>query len=82
MPCEPFQNIGRRVRARTTLPLAIPCGYMNTNHGYFPDSENVGGNEYMSAHHRYTKFRAPFRRPAGDVLADAGAALLNHFAQP
>jgi len=80
MPCEPFQNIGRLVRARTTLPLAIPCGYMNTNHGYFPDSENVGDNEYMSAHHRYTKFRAPFRRPAGDVLADAGAELLNRFA--
>jgi hypothetical protein len=82
MPCEPFQNIGRLVRGRTTLPLAIPCGYMNTNHGYFPDSENVGGNEYMSAHHRYTKFRAPFRRPAGDVLAFAGVDMLNGFAQP
>lgn len=81
LPCEPFQNIGRRIRAGSELPLTIPCGYMNVNHGYVPDSENVGDNEYMSAHYRYTKFRPPFRRPAGDALADAAVKLLNRFAQ-
>jgi hypothetical protein len=81
MPCEPFQNIGRLVRARAGLPLAIPCGYMNANHGYFPDSKNVGDKEYMSSNHRYSRYRAPFCRPAGDVLALAGAEMLNQFAR-
>lgn len=79
LPCEPFQNIGRRMKNLSRLPLTIPCGYMNVNHGYVTDSKNTGDNEYMSAHHRYTKFRLPFQRPAGDVLADAGAARLNEF---
>lgn len=79
LPCEPFQNIGRRMKKLSRLPLTIPCGYMNVNHGYVADSKNIGDNEYMSAHHRYTKFRLPFRRPAGDVLADAGAGRLNGF---
>ena len=79
LPCEPFQNIGRRIKKLSGLPLTIPCGYMNVNHGYVPDSKNTGDNEYMSAHHRYTKFRPPFRNPAGDVLADAGAEKLNEF---
>lgn len=79
LPCEPFQNIGRQIRSASELALTIACGYMNVNHGYFPDSENVGDNEYMSAHYRYTKFRAPFRKPAGDVLALAGSEILNQF---
>lgn len=79
LPCEPFQNIGRQIRKQSNLPLTIPCGYMNINHGYIADSKNLGDNEYMSAHHRYTKFRAPLRAPAGDVLASAGAKRLNDF---
>jgi hypothetical protein len=35
----------------------------------------------MSAHHRYTKFRPPFKKPAGDVLADKGIEVLNRFAK-
>lgn len=81
LPCEPFQNIGRHIRSGSAFPLTIPCGYMNLNHGYVPDSENVGDNEYMSSHHRYTKFRAPFQRPAGDALAEAGIGKLNEFAK-
>lgn len=80
LPCEPLQNIGRRIRKLSPLPLTVPCGYMNINHGYIADSENLGDNEYMSAHHRYTKFRAPLVSPAGDVLADAGVEILKRFA--
>ncbi len=79
LPCEPFQNIGRLIRSQSPLPLAIPCGYMNINHGYIADSENLGDNEYMSAHHRYTKFRAPLQSPAGDVLAEEGVKILKEF---
>ncbi|MDA7921326.1 hypothetical protein N9B73_06175 [Verrucomicrobiales bacterium] len=79
LPCEPFQNIGRQIREQSPLPLTIPCGYMNINHGYIADSENLGDNEYMSAHHRYTKFRAPLKAPAGDVLATEGVKRLKDF---
>lgn len=79
IPCEPFQNIGRQIRIKSPASLTIPCGYMNTNHGYIADSENIGDNEYMSANHRYTKFRAPLHAPAGDLLADAGVRILEDF---
>jgi len=81
MPFEPFQGIGRQIRSRSPLPLAIPCGYANLSHGYLTDGPNTGDHEYMSAHYRYTKFRPPFRRPAGDVLADKGIEILSQFAR-
>lgn len=81
LPCEAFQGIGRQIRRQSPLPLAIPCGYTNTSHGYIPDGANVGGNEYMSAHHRYTKFRPPLRKPGGDVLAAEATRLLGRFAK-
>lgn len=80
MPCEPFQNIGRQIRHHSTLSLTIPCGYMNVNHGYITDAENTGDGEYMSAHHRYTKFRAPLKKPSGNVLAVAAVKIFNRFA--
>lgn len=81
MPFEPFQGIGRQIRGRSPLPLAIPCGYVNVSHGYLTDGPNTGDREYMSAHYRYTKFRPPFRKPAGDVLADKAIEILNRFAK-
>jgi hypothetical protein len=36
MPCEPFQGIGRRIRRRSPLPMAVPCGYLNATHGSSP----------------------------------------------
>lgn len=80
MPCEPFQEIGRRIRDRSPLAITIPCGYANVSHGYIPDSTNVGDGEYMSSHHRYTRFRPPLQPPAGDVLADAAVRILNQYA--
>ncbi len=80
LPCEPFQGIGRQIRKCSPLPISVPCGYTNISHGYITDGANVGGQEYMSSHFRYTKFRPPLRRPAGDVLADAAVNLLNQFA--
>ncbi len=81
LPFEPLQGIGRQIRSRSPLPLAIPCGYVNVSHGYITDGPNTGDREYMSAHYRYTKFRPPFKKPAGDVLADKGIEILNRFAK-
>jgi hypothetical protein len=81
LPFEPFQGIGRQMRAGSTLPLTIPCGYTNVSYGYLTDGPNTGDGEYMSAHYRYSKFRPPYQKPAGDVLAIKGVELLNRFAQ-
>jgi len=81
LPCEPFQGIGRRIRCNSPLPLTIPCGYTNVSHGYITDAANTGDQEYMSAHFRYTRFRPPLKKPAGDVLADAAVKILTQFAE-
>jgi hypothetical protein len=80
MPCEPFQGIGRQIRRQSPLPISIPCAYMNASHGYITDGPNTGDREYMSAFYRYTKFRPPLRKPAGDVMADRAIELLSRFA--
>lgn len=80
MPFEPFLGIGRQIRRRSPLPLAIPCGYTNISYGYLPDGPNTGDREYMSAFYRYTKFRPPYRKPAGDVLVDCAVDALRLFA--
>jgi hypothetical protein len=79
LPCEPFQGIGRQIRRGSRLPLSIPCGYTNVSHGYITDSDNTGDQEYMSSHYRYTRFRPPLKKPAGDVLAQKAVELLNQF---
>ena len=81
LPCEPFQGIGRQIRRGSPLPISIPCGYANVSHGYITDSANTGDQEYMSSHYRYTKFRPPLEKPAGDVLADQALRILNQFAK-
>jgi hypothetical protein len=81
MPCEPFQEIGRQIRDRSPLPITIPCGYTNVSHGYIADSSNIGDGEYMSSHHRYTRFRPPLAAPAGDVLAERATEILERFAR-
>lgn len=80
MPCEPFQGIGRQIRRRSPLPISVPCGYLNATHGYVTDGANTGDREYMSAFYRYTKFRPPLAKPAGDVLADRAVEVLSRFA--
>lgn len=80
MPCEPFLGIGRLARSECRLPLVIPCGYTNMSHGYIPDAPNVGDREYMSSFYRYTRFRTPFARPAGDVMALRGVDALHRMA--
>ncbi|MFH1921641.1 MAG: hypothetical protein ABIP48_17390 [Planctomycetota bacterium] len=82
MPCEPFQGIGRQIRARSPLPLTIPCGYTNVSHGYVTDAPNTGDPEYPSCFYRYTKFRPPLAKPAGDVLAEKAVEVLERFAGP
>ena len=81
MPCEPFQGIGRQIRRGCPLPLGIPCGYMNASHGYITDGPNTGDREYMSAFYRYTKFRPPLKKPAGDVMAERAVEVLSRFAK-
>ncbi len=79
MSCEPFQEIGRQIRRASPLPLSIPCGYTNVSHGYITDSGNTGDQQYMSAHYRYTKFRPPLQKPAGDLLAEHAIRTLKQF---
>lgn len=81
MPFEPFQGIGRQIRAGSPLPLALPCGYTNLSHGYLTDGPNTGDREYMSANYRYSKFRPPYAKPAGDVIATQALEALRRFAQ-
>jgi hypothetical protein len=77
MPCEPFLGIGRQIKAKSKLPLTIPCGYMNdTSPAYVPDAPNNGDTEYMSAFYRYTTTMLPYRYPAGNLLAKAGVRML------
>ncbi len=80
MPFEPFQGIGRQIRAGSKLPLTIPCGYTNLSYGYLTDGPNTGDGEYQSAHYRYSKFRPPYAKPAGDVIAIKAVEILNRFA--
>jgi hypothetical protein len=83
MPFEPFQGIGRQIRAGSPLPLTLPCGYTNISYGYLTDGANTNPahGEYMSAHYRYSKFRAPYAKPAGDVIAIKALETLNLFAK-
>ena len=80
MPFEPFQGIGRQIRAGSPLPLALPCGYTNLSYGYLTDGANTGDREYMSANYRYSKFRPPYAKPAGDVIAVQALKTLRRFA--
>lgn len=80
MPFEPFQGIGRQIRAGSKLPLTLACGYTNLSYGYLTDSPNTGDGEYQSAHYRYSKFRPPYAKPAGDVIAIKAVKTLNQFA--
>jgi len=80
MPFEPFQGIGRQIRGGSPLPLAIPCGYTNVSHGYITDAPNTGDPEYPSCFHRYTRFRPPLAKPAGDVVAVKAVEVLKRFA--
>lgn len=81
LPCEPFQGIGRLVRRDSPLPMSIPCGYANVSYGYITDGPNTGDREYMSSFYRYTKYRPPLARPAGDVLALRAIEVLRRFAE-
>lgn len=76
MPCEPFQGIGRQIVRDSPMPLTIPVGYTNYSYGYITDGANTGDREYMSSFYRYTRYRPPLRRPAGDVLARVGVKTL------
>jgi hypothetical protein len=82
MPFEPFQGIGRQMRAGSPLPLTIPCGYTNDSYGYLTDGANTNpaDGDYMSAHYRYSRFRPPYQKPAGDVLAVQAIETLKRFA--
>ena len=81
LPCEPFIGIGRQIRRLSPLPLTIPCGYANICYGYVPDGPNVGDREYQSAFYLYTKFRPPYAKPGGDVLARTGGRLLKRLSR-
>ena len=57
------------------------CGYVNYSHGYITDGPNTGDREYVSAFYRYTRFRPPLAKPAGDVLAEKACQVLESFCE-
>ncbi|WP_437206883.1 hypothetical protein [Planctomicrobium sp. SH664] len=87
IPCEPFLGIGRQIRAGSSLPLTIPCGYANHGLGYIPDGPNIADREYMSSYfYRYSarngiNFRPPLAPPGGDVIATEGVKALERLSQ-
>lgn len=77
MPCEPLLGIGRQIKRDSPLALTLPCGYMNdTSYAYIPDGPNCDDAEYMSQFCRYTTTLLPYKKPAGDLLAQAGVEML------
>ncbi|MBS1873298.1 MAG: hypothetical protein JSU00_08785 [Acidobacteria bacterium] len=76
MPHELFVDIGLSVRKRSPFTYTIPAAYSNgIDAHYIGTSQDVGDREYMSAFYRYA-MRPPFRKPAGDVIADKAVELL------
>jgi hypothetical protein len=83
LACEPFSGIGRQIKRQTSLPVAIPCGYIDDNSvAYIPDGPNNGDTEYNSSFYRYTTSLLPYKNPAGDLLARAGVRMLSQLAKP
>lgn len=82
MSCEPFDAIGRQIKAAAALPLVLPGGYMHdTALAYVPNSGNNGDLEYMSAFYRYTTTMLPYAQPAGDRLAEVAVEMLTDLAR-
>ena len=82
MPCEPLLGIGRQIKRDATLPLVVPCGYMNDQSvAYIPDKANNGDMDYQSSFYRYTTSMLPYRNPAGDLLAQAATRMLHKITQ-
>jgi len=81
VPAEPFWVIGRTIKENSPLPLTIPCGYANGCQGYISDSRGTNDREYMSAFYRCTRFRPPFRKPSGDVIAREAVRILKGLAK-
>lgn len=79
MPAELFVRIGLRIREGSPYALTIPAAYCNAAYpNYIGTSEDVGDREYMSAFFRHA-MKPPYRKPAGDVIADAVLALLQQM---
>ena len=81
MACESFLGIGRQIRKGSKLPLAVPCGYMDSNIAYVQDSPNVGDRDYSSSYYRYTNGFLPYKKPAGDLLAKAAVRQLRRLSK-
>jgi hypothetical protein len=84
LACEPLCGIGRQIKQQTSLPVAIPCGYLDdsTSVAYVPDGPNNGDTDYQSSYYRYTTALLPFKDPAGDLLARASVRMFARLAKP
>jgi len=78
-PAELFVRIGLRIREGSPYALTIPAAYCNAAYpNYIGTSEDVGDREYMSAFFRHA-MKPPYRKPAGDVIADTALVLLQQM---
>ncbi len=69
LPFEPYVKTGLKIKREGPLPCMLPCGYTGNEYGYVPDATACDDREYMSGFFRYTRFRPPYRAPAGDEAA-------------
>ena len=72
MPCEPFVDIGRDVKARSPFRLTVVACLTNGSEGYIPSTK---------AHHEggYESVSSRFSESTGDRLVDAQIAQLKQL---
>lgn len=75
-PCEPFCELGLRVKEQSPAPFPIALGYSNDLVGYVATAaEHPFGGYEPSLAQRHFDQPAPFAPEAGDVLVDAALQL-------
>ena len=70
IPGEPFNGVGRALKASKDFAMVVPCCLTNGSEGYFPmkDSYDEGGYEARSSN---------FKAGVAERIIDEGLALLS-----
>ena len=68
-PGEPFNEVGKAIRAASPFPVTSVCCQTNGNYGYYPTAEGFDQGGYES-------FNTRLRRGVAEDLVDAADKLL------
>jgi len=74
IPGEPFNEIGKAIRAASQYPATCVCCQTNGSLGYFPDSKGFDQGGYES-------YNTSVVKGGGEKLAETGIALLASFSE-